>query len=156
MITRMVNTLKDAAKVILEEQKNGLYPVEFSLPKITFSDNGERAELSPHLQAIIESTMNGLASEKSRTLKLSLKGLISVAEGKPNPETGDDLKVRIDPVGEISYVLFSEDLDVSNLSYHDLLKLRKIIDSCYPRDSKWKLAKFLTLSRIKKLKGENL
>lgn len=156
MITRMVNTLKDAAKVILEEQKNGLYPVEFSLPKITFSDNGERAELSPHLQAIIESTMNDLTSEKSRTLKLSLKGLISVAEGKPNPEVGNDLKVRIDPTGEISYVLFSEDLDVSKLSYHDLLKLRKIIDSCYPRDSKWKLAKFLTLSRIKKLKGENL
>lgn len=156
MITRMVNTLKDAAKVILEEQKNGLYPVEFSLPKITFSDSGERAELSPHLQAIIESTMNDLTSEKSRTLKLSLKGLIDVAEGKSDPETGNDLKVRIDPTGEISYVLFSEDLDVSNLSYHDLLKLRKIIDSCYPRDSKWKLAKFLTLSRIKKLKGENL
>lgn len=156
MITRMVNTLKDAAKVILEEQNNGLYPVEFSLPSITFSDSGERAELSPHLQAIIENTMNDLSSGKSKTLKLSLKGLVDVAEGKEKPETGNDLKARIDPTGEITYVLFSDEVDVSKLAYHDLLKLRKIIDSCYPRDSKWKLAKFLTLSRIKKLKGENL
>lgn len=150
--TKYINTLKDAAKIILEEQEKGLYPVEFSLPKITFSDSGERAELSPCLQAIVETTMDKLTSEKSKVLSLSLKGLINVAEGKKNFETGKDLKVKISPTGELIYVLFSEEPDVNSLSYRDLIKLSNMLDSCYPKNAQWRLIKFLTLSRIKKLK----
>ena len=153
---RQVSTLKDAAKVILEEQENGLYPVSFSLPKITFSDKGERAELSPHLQAIVEGNMSKLSNDKSTILKLSLKGLIDVAEGRGKVENGEDVKVKINPIGEITCVMFSEAPDVSKLSYNDLLKLRSALDTvCHPKNAQWKYVKFMTLKRINKLRGEN-
>ena len=154
--TRHITTLKDAARVILEEQGNGLYPVSFSLPKITFSDEGERAELSPHLQAIVEGNMSKLSNDKSTVLKLSLKGLVDVAESRGKVETGNDVKVKIDPMGDIVCVMFSEEPDVSKLSYNDLLKLRSALDTiCHPKNAQWKYVKFMTLKRISKLKGEN-
>ena len=154
--TRRITTLKDAARVILEEQGNGLYPVSFSLPKITFSDEGERAELSPHLQAIVEGNMSKLSNDKSTVLKLSLKGLVDVAESRGKVETGNDVKVKIDPMGDIVCVMFSESPDVSKLSYNDLLKLRSALDTiCHPKNAQWKYVKFMTLKRINKLKGEN-
>ena len=154
--TRHITTLKDAARVILEEQGNGLYPVSFSLPKITFSDEGERAELSPHLQAIVEGNMSKLSNDKSTVLKLSLKGLVDVAESRGKVETGNDVKVKIDPMGDIVCVMFSETPDVSKLSYNDLLKLRSALDTiCHPKNAQWKYVKFMTLKRINKLKGEN-
>ena len=152
--TRQINTLKEAAKVILEEQKNGLYPVRFSLPRIEFSDEGERAELSPHLQAIVEETMDKLDSGKRTVLKLSLKGLVDVAEGRGKVETGDDLTMYLDGTGDIISVIFSEDPDVSKLSYNDLLKLNRALDTeCHPKDKRWKYVKFMTIKRITKLKG---
>ena len=154
--TRHITTLKDAARVILEEQGNGLYPVSFSLPKITFSDEGERAELSPHLQAIVEGNMSKLSNDKSTVLKLSLKGLVDVAESRGKVETGNDVKVKIDPMGDIVCVMFSEEPDVSKLSYNDLLKLRSALDTiCHPKNAQWKYVKFMTLKRINQLKGEN-
>jgi len=154
--TRHITTLKDAARVILEEQENGLYPVSFSLPKITFSDKGERAELSPHLQAIVEGNMSKLSNDKSTILKLSLKGLVDVAESRGKVETGNDVKVKMDPMGDIVCVMFSEEPDVSKLSYNDLLKLRSALDTvCHPKNAQWKYVKFMTLKRINKLKGEN-
>lgn len=153
--TRHITTLKDAARVILEEQENGLYPVSFSLPKITFSDEGERAELSPHLQAIVEGNMSKLSNDKSTVLKLSLKGLVDVAESRGKVETGNDVKVKIDPMGDIVCVMFSEEPDVSKLSYNDLLKLRSALDTiCHPKNAQWKYVKFMTLKRLSKLKGE--
>lgn len=153
---RHINTLKEAAKVILQEQVTGLYPVKFSLPEITFSDEGERATLSPNLQAILEENMDKLSSGKSSTLKLSLKGLIDVAEGRGKVDLGNDVKVKLDPMGDITYVMFSETPDVSGLSYNDLLKLRKALDSiCFPKNAQWKYVKLATLKRINKLKGEN-
>ena len=154
--TRYINTLKEAAKVILEEQSNGLYPVNFSLPRIDFADTGERAELSPHLQAVIEENMDKLDSGKSTILKLSLKGLVDVVEARGKVEPGNDLKIKIDPLGDITCVIFSENPDVSKLSYNDLLKLRKILEtSCHPKNAQWKYVKFMTLKRLAKLKGEN-
>lgn len=154
--TRHITTLKDAARVILEEQGNGLYPVSFSLPKITFSDEGDRAELSPHLQAIVEGNMSKLSNDKSTVLKLSLKGLVDVAESRGKVETGNDVKVKIDPMGDIVCVMFSEAPDVSKLSYNDLLKLRSALETiCHPKNAQWKYVKFMTLKRLSKLKGEN-
>lgn len=154
--TRYINTLKDAAKIILEEQKNGLYPVAFALPRIEFSDTGERAELSPHLQAIIEENMARMENGKGTILKLSLKGLIDVAEGRGKIESGEDLKAKIDPMGDITCVMFSENPDVSRLSYNDLIKFRRILDSvCFPKNAQWKYVKFMTLKRLSKLRGEN-
>ena len=153
--TRYINTLKEAARVILEEQKNGFYPVKFALPRIDFSDEGERAKLSPHLQAIIEENMSKLDSGKSTVLKLSLKGLVDVVEGRGKVEPGDDLKIKIDPLGDITCVMFSESPDVSKLSYNDLIKLRNILDSvCHPKNAQWKYTKFMTLKRLSKFKGD--
>lgn len=152
---RYISTLKNAAKVILEEQKNGLYPVSYSLPKITFSDNGELAKLSPYLQAIVEGYMDKLNSEKSTVLNLSLKGLIDFTEGRGRVENGNDLKMKVSPTGDITCVLFSEEPDVSKLSYNDLIKLRQALDTvCHPKNTQWKYTKFMTLKRINKLKGE--
>lgn len=153
---RQISTLKDAAKVILEEQENGLYPVSFSLPKITFSDEGQRATLSPCLQAIVEEVMSKIKTDKTTTLKLSLKGLIDVAEGRGKVENGDDVKVKMNQLGDIICVMFSEQPDVSKLSYNDLLKLRNALDTiCHPKNAQWKYVKFMTLKRINKLKGES-
>ena len=152
---RQINTLKEAAKVILEEQEKGLYPVNFSLPSITFSDEGERKELSPHLQAIVEENMAKLSSEKSTILKLSLKGLIDVVESRGKVQNGEDVKIKIGQLGDIICVMFSEQPDVSKLSYNDLLKLRDILETvCHPKNAQWKYVKFMTLKRIAKLKGE--
>ena len=153
---RQISTLKDAAKVILEEQENGLYPVSFSLPKITFSNEGQRATLSPCLQAIVEEIMSKIKTDKTTTLKLSLKGLVDVAEGRGKVENGTDVKVKMGPTGDIICVMFSEDPDVSKLSYSDLLRLRNALDTiCHPKNAQWKYVKFMTLKRINKLKGEN-
>lgn len=153
---RQISTLKDAAKVILEEQENGLYPVSFSLPKITFSDERQRATLSPCLQAIVEENMSKLSNDKSTILKLSLKGLVDVAEGRGRVENGDDVKVKMNQLGDIICVMFSEAPDVSKLSYNDLLKLRNALDTiCHPKNAQWKYVKFMTLKRINKLKGES-
>lgn len=152
---RQISTLKDAAKVILEEQENGLYPVSFSLPKIVFSNEGDRATLSPYLQAIVEENMSKLSSDKSTILKLSLKGLIDVAEGRGKVEDGNDVKVKIGPMGDITCVMFSEAPDVSKLSYNDLFKLRSALDTvCHPKNAQWKYVKFMTLKRISKLRGD--
>lgn len=151
---RQISTLKDAAKVILEEQENGLYPVSFSLPKITFSNEGQRASLSPYLQAVLEENMSKLSSDKSIILKLSLKGLVDVAEGRGRVENGDDVKIKMNQAGDIICVMFSEQPDVSKLSYNDLLKLRNALDTiCHPKNAQWKYVKFMTLKRINKLKG---
>lgn len=153
---RQISTLKDAAKVILEEQENGLYPVSFSLPKITFSDEGQRATLSPYLQAVLEENMSKLSNDKSTILKLSLKGLVDVAEGRGKVENGEDVKVKMNQLGDIICVMFSEQPDVSKLSYNDLLKLRNALETiCHPKNAQWKYVKFMTLKRINKLKGEN-
>ena len=153
---RQISTLKDAARVILEEQENGLYPVSFSLPKITFSNEGQRATLSPYLQAVLEENMSKLSSDKSTILKLSLKGLIDVAESRGKVENGTDVKVKMGPMGDIICVMFSEEPDVSRLSYSDLLKLRNALDTiCHPKNAQWKYVKFMTLKRINKLKGES-
>ena len=153
---RQISTLKDAARVILEEQEKGLYPVSFSLPNIAFSDSGERATLSPYLQAVLEENMSKLSSDKSIILKLSLKGLIDVVESRGKVEKGNDVKVKTGPMGDIICVMFSEEPDVSVLSYGDLLKLKKILDiNCHPKNAQWKYVKFMTLKRISKLKGES-
>ena len=153
--TRTINTLKDLAKVILEEQKEGRFPVEYRLPTVTFSDEGERAKLSPNVQAIVEENMAKLENDKGKVLSLSLKGLLDVAEGSKNPEKGNDVKVKLDSFGEILLTKFNEDADVSKLSYNNLLKLRKVLDSaCAPKNNQWKYVKYQTLARIRKLKGE--
>ena len=153
--TRTANTLKDLAKVILEEQKEGRFPISYALPTVTFSDEGERASLSPNLQAIVEENMAKMES-KGRIYSLSLKGLIDVIEARGKVENGNDVKVKMDPMGDITYVMFSEAPDVSRLSYNDLLKLRKILDTvCFPKNAQWKYVKLTTLKRIEKLKGNN-
>ena len=152
--TRTINTLKDLAKVILEEKEQGRFPVEYKLPTVTFSDEGERVSLSPNLQAIVEENMAKLENKTNKVLSLSLKGLINVAEGSRNPEKGNDVKVKLDAFGDILLTKFNEEADVSGLSYNNLLKLRKVLDSCAPKDNKWKFVKYKTLARIKKLKGE--
>ena len=152
---RQISTLKEAARVILEEQENGLYPVSFSLPKIVFSNEGDRAVLSPYLQAVVEENMSKLSSDKSSVLKLSLKGLIDIVEGRGRVEDGNDVKVKMDPMGDITCVMFAEAPDVSKLSYNDLFKLRSVLDTvCRPKNAQWKYVKFMTLKRISKLKGE--
>ena len=152
---RQISTLKEAARVILEEQENGLYPVSFSLPKIVFSNEGDRAVLSPYLQAVVEENMSKLSSDKSSVLKLSLKGLIDIVEGRGRVEDGNDVKVKMDPMGDITCVMFSEAPDVSKLSYNALFKLRSVLDTvCRPKNAQWKYVKFMTLKRISKLKGE--
>lgn len=150
--TRTANTLKDLAKVILEEQKNGKFPVSYSLPTVIFSDEGEAAVLSPNLQAIVEENMAKLES-KGKVYNLTLKGLLDVAEGSQNPEKGNDVKVKTDSFGDILFAVFSENADVSSLSYNNLLRLRKILDSCSPKNNQWKYIKYQTLARLKKLKG---
>ena len=153
--TRTINTLKDLAKVILEEQKEGRFPVDYKLPVVVFSDEGERAKLSPNIQAIVEENMAKLSSGNSSTLKLSLKGLIDMIESRGKVELGDDAKVKLDPMGDIVFVMFSESPDVSKLSYNDLLKLRKILDSmCHPKNAQWKYVKLITMKRLAKLKGD--
>lgn len=152
---RTINTLRDLARVIIEEQREGRYPVSYRLPTVAFSDEGERANLSPNLQAIVEENMAILENEKRKVLTLTLKGLIEVADGSKTPEKGEDVKVRLDQFGEILLTKFNEEADVNSLSYHDLLKLRKILDSCCaPKNNQWKYIKYKTLARIKKLKGE--
>lgn len=153
---RQAGTLKDIAKVILEEEKKGLYPVKFNLPNIYFSDEGEMAQLSPVVQAIVEENMSELKSNKGKKLYLTLKGLVKfVAEGDQNPQTGKEVLVALNSLGEILYVRFASNLDVNALSYPDLVKLGNILATkCYPRDNMWKCAKFMVLKRIKKLKGE--
>ena len=65
-------------------------------------------------------------------------------------------EAKIDPMGDITCVMFSENPDVSRLSYNDLIKFRKILDSvCFPKNAQWKYVKFMTLKRLSKLKGEN-
>lgn len=153
--TRTINTLKDLAKVILEEEKEGRYPVKYKLPAVVFSDEGERAELSPHLQAIVEENMVKLSSGNSFVLKLSLKGLIDMVESRGKVESGNDVKVKLDSMGDIVFVMFSESPDVSKLSYNDLLRLRKILDSvCHPKNAQWKYVKLMTMKRLAKLKGD--
>ena len=152
--TRTINTLKDLAKVILEEQKEGRYPVSYSLPTVTFSDEGERATLSPNVQAIVEENMVKLENDKGKVLSLTLKGLLDVAEGSKNPEKGNDVKVRLDSFGDILLTKFNEDINVNNLSYPNLLKLKNVIDTCAPKNNQWKYVKYQILARIKKLKGE--
>lgn len=154
--TRQINTLREAAKVILEEREKGLYPIDFSLPLITFSDEGKMAKLSPYLQAIVEENMGKLETGKITNYRLSLKGLIDVAEGKPNPEKGKDVAVMLDKAGDIAAVQFSEEPDVSKLSYPNLIKLKNVIDTkCLPKNNpRWRYAKYLTVKRITKLKGE--
>ena len=151
--TRQANTLKELAKVILEEQKEGRYPVSYSLPTATFSDEGKRANLSPNLQAIVEENMAKLET-KGNTYSVTLKGLLDVADGSKTPEKGNEVKVKTDAFGDIVLTKFNEDADVSRLSYNNLLRLRKVLDSCAPRDNKWKYIKYQTLARLKKLKGE--
>ena len=153
--TRTVNTLKDLARVILEEQKENRFPISYALPTVTFSDEGKRANLSPNLQAIVEENMAKLENEKSKVVSLTLKGLLDVAEGSKNPEKGNDVKVKINPLGEILLAKFNEEADVGNLSYPNLLRLRKVLDSEFTlKDNKWKFVKYKTLARIRKLKGE--
>jgi len=153
---RQAGTLKDIAKVILEEEKKGLYPVKFNLPNIYFSSEGELAQLSPVVQAIVEENMANLMNNKGKKLYLSLKGLVNfVADGDKNPQNGKEVLVALNSLGEILYVKFSSDLNVDVLSYPDLIKLGNVLATkCFPRDTKWKYAKFMVLKRIKKLKGE--
>lgn len=153
---RQAHTLKELAKVIIEENNNGLYPVEYRLPTVVFSDEGELAKLSPAAQAIVEENIDKIKSGKNRKVSLSLKGLISfVAEGSENFEKGNEVVVGINPMDEIILTKFSHDLNVDSLSYKDLVRLNNILDTkCAPRDTQWKYAKYLTLKRIKKLRGE--
>lgn len=150
--TRTANTLKDLAKVILEEQKEGRFPISYSLPSVTFSDEGERANLSPNLQAIVEENMAKLES-KGKVYSLSLKGLLDVAEGKQNPEKGNDVKVKTDAFGEILLTKFNEDPNVDLLSYNDLKRLNRVLDDkCAPKETRWKYVKYKTMARLKRLK----
>lgn len=153
---RITNTLKDLAKVIIEESNNGLYPVEYRLPTVVFSDEGDIAKLPSAAQAIVEQYIDKIKSGKNRKVSLSLKGLISlVTDGPENLKKGNEVIVGINSADEIILTKFSSDVDVNSLSYKDLVRLNKILDTkCAPKDTQWKYVKYLVVKRIQKLKGE--
>lgn len=153
MIEKVAHGSVEIASAILEMAEVGYYPIEYRLPIIIFSDNGERAELTPSMEILVEDTMLKMQDKEIKNIKTSISGLISFFKKEKSIPTGKDVIISIDSLNRVEEIIIAKVPDITDLSFPSLKELARILEKENVFHNKnYKLLKFTVMAKIKKLK----
>lgn len=153
-VVKIAHGSSEIAKAIIEMAKDGYYPVEYRLPIITFSKDGERAYLPPSLEILVEGKILKLQNAPDE-IYTTLKGLIDLYRGKTSYPKGREVSIALDELGNIKEIVIIKNVDVSNypiLSLYSIIEIMR--NEKVTNNINFKKLKLDTILRIRKLKRD--